>query len=113
MLMGLSPRIHPTTAGAGCMAGLAAAIAIYLAGVSGENTVKLTGEFVPMKMLLAADGLYSNTSLTAFMVVPSASVLVTLLVNIPYHLKGYRFAGFGQVAEIKVAEVASVEANTV
>jgi hypothetical protein len=66
-----------------------------------------------MKMLLAADGLYSDTSLTAFIVVPSASVLVTLLVNIPYHLKRYRFAGFGEVAEVKVAEVYSIEVNKV
>jgi len=91
LLMGLSDRIHPTAAAAGCFAGLASAVAIYMAGVNGENNG------VPMRMLVQAGGLYSDTSLTAFLAVPGASFLATLLVNIPYHNKGYRFAGFGAV----------------
>ena len=91
LLMGLSDRIHPTAAAAGCFAGLASAVAIYLVGINGEN------DGTPMRMIIKPGGLYSDTSLTAFMIVPGASFFTTLLVNIPYHNKGYRFAGFGAI----------------
>lgn len=81
-------------AGAGCLAGFASALLIYLIGVNGEN------DGTPMKMLVQAGGLYSDTSLVAFLVVPFASLAATLLVNIPYHVRGYRFAGFGEIGEV-------------
>jgi hypothetical protein len=90
ILMGLSDRTHPVAAAAGCFAGFLSAFLIYLIGVNGEN------DGTPMKMLVDAGGLYSETSLVAFLVVPTASFLATLLVNIPYHLRGYRFEGFGE-----------------
>lgn len=91
ILMGLSDRTHPVAAAAGCFAGFISALLIYLVGVGGEN-----GD-TPMKMLVQAGGLYSDTSLVAFLVVPAASFLATVVVNIPYHMRGYRFAGFGQL----------------
>jgi hypothetical protein len=93
ILMGLSDRTHPVAAAAGCLTGFLSAFLIYLIGVNGEN-----GGGTPMKMLLAAGGLYSDTSLVAFLIVPTSSFVATVLVKIPYHLHGYRFAGFGKAS---------------
>eukprot|EP00967_Tisochrysis_lutea_P087485 scaffold123782_cov49-Tisochrysis_lutea.AAC.1 len=61
LLMGLSDRTHPVAAAAGCFAGLVTALIIYLVGVNGENGDQ------PMRMLIQADGLYSDTSLVGFL----------------------------------------------
>ena len=92
LLMGLSDRTHPVAAAAGCFAGLVTALIIYLVGVNGENGDQ------PMRMLVQAGGLYSDTSLVAFLVVPGASFLATALTNIPFMMKGYRFKGFKKPA---------------
>jgi len=100
VLLGLSPRIHPVAAGAGCMAGLVTALIVFGIGMpslttgSSENIDPVTGDFIPMKMLLQPGGLYSETSLYGFLLVPAASGLVSLLVNIPYYRGGYCFEGF-------------------
>lgn len=105
VLMGMSPRIHPVSAGAGCVAGLLLAIVIMSIGMPSvytglsENIDPATGEFYPMRMLFDPAGLYSETSLLAFIAVPIFSAMVTLLVNIPFHLQGYRFAGFKREEE--------------
>jgi len=97
MLLGLWPRFHPIAAIPGCFAGLATAIIVYAVSlpdaVTGEpENNDLDGNFVPMKMIVEAGGLYSETSFVAFIVVPLASGLVSLIVNVPYYRQGYQFA---------------------
>jgi uncharacterized membrane protein len=99
ILMGLSDRTHPVAAAAGCFAGFLSAFLIYLIGVDNEN------DGTPMKMLVQAGGLYSETSLVAFLVVPAASLVATLLVNIPYHMRGYRFEGFDKAMQPATASI--------
>jgi len=94
VLLGLSPRIHPVAAGAGCLTGLVVALAIFGVGVNNENFNAKTNTTMPMMKLLAPDGLYSQTSLLAFIIVPLCSGVTCLLVNIPYHMQSYRFGGF-------------------
>jgi Na+/proline symporter len=96
LLMGLSHRVHPAAAMVGCATGFTLAMIIYGVGVSGEE-----GKY---DMLLEAGGLYSDTALTAFIVVPFGSGIMTLLSNIPFYLKGYRFAGFADKPGTKVVK---------
>mmetsp|Transcript_103326 Transcript_103326/g.287629 ORF Transcript_103326/g.287629 Transcript_103326/m.287629 type:complete len:549 (-) Transcript_103326:256-1902(-) len=105
VLLGLSPRIHHAAAAAGCIAGFASAAVIMAIGMpsavtgKSENVDPVTGDLVPMKMLVEPGGLYSQTSFVAFLVVPAVSGLVTMLANIPFHLRGYRFPGFNVLEE--------------
>merc|ERR1719223_2342079 len=90
MLLGLWPRFHPHAALAGCLTGLACATIIYRVSVKNDVTgepenIDLNGDFIPFKMLTEPGGLYSKTALVAFLVVPIASGLVSLIVNIPYY----------------------------
>jgi len=100
ILLGLSPRIHPIAALAGCLTGLAVACIIYGAGVNDED-----GNF---KMLTRAGGLYSDTAFYAFIFTPLGSLVTTLLVNIPFAMQGYRFAGYKE-AEGAAASGTSVK----
>mmetsp|Transcript_7449 Transcript_7449/g.12618 ORF Transcript_7449/g.12618 Transcript_7449/m.12618 type:complete len:569 (-) Transcript_7449:500-2206(-) len=96
LLMGLSNRIHPLAAFVGCLTGFTLAMIIYGVGVDDENDkvapwYEYQGAF---SMLLKPGGLYSDTALTAFIVVPVGSGIMTLVSSIPFVLKGYRFPGF-------------------
>ena len=86
VLMGLSPRIHPTSALADCIAGLLTALLVFGIGFSGEKGIYIT--------LFSPGGLYSDSSLLAFCLTPTVSIAATLLVNIPYRISGYHFAGY-------------------
>lgn len=86
VIMGLSEKVHPVAALVGCLAGLLTALVIYGVGWGDEP-----GSF---ELLLAAGGLYAKTALAAFIATPIVSGLVTALVALPFHIKGYRFAGY-------------------
>ena len=66
LLMGLSHRIHPTACLVGCATGFTLAMIIYGVGINDEND-EYKGAF---SMLIKPGGLYSDTAITAFMVVP-------------------------------------------
>ena len=85
ILLGLSPRVHPNGALAGCVAGLLCALLCYGIGINGE-----AGSFVT---LFQAGGLYADTSLLAFCLTPSVSALVTLGVSGGCY-PTYRFEGY-------------------
>lgn len=105
ILMGLSPRIHPHAALAGCLVGFTTAFAVYGAGIDSED-----GD---LKMMTRAGGLYSDTALTAFLLTPTASTVATLLVNIPFAMQGYRFAGFKATGvTVKTAEGDAADKTT-
>mmetsp|Transcript_35528 Transcript_35528/g.99809 ORF Transcript_35528/g.99809 Transcript_35528/m.99809 type:complete len:542 (+) Transcript_35528:169-1794(+) len=115
VLLGLSPRIHPVAAAAGCAAGLVSAIVIFAVGCTNpegglNDNTNAEGNYVPFYILTAPGGLFSETSFIAFLLVPMISGLVTLLANVPYHLKGYRFGGFKQ-ASSEVEDAAVAEAT--
>lgn len=109
VIMGLSNRIHPMAALAGCVSGLITALAIYGAGIDGE-----LGNF---QTLFAPGGLYANTSLYAFIFTPLVSGIVTAVVALPFAAQGYMFAGWDadkQITDTKgvtlgVTVVAEVE----
>ena len=90
VIMGLDERVHPIAALAGCLAGLLAALLVYGIGAFGE-----AGGYVT---LLAPGGLYATTALLAFLVVPVVSGVVTVAVAVPFHMQGYRFAGYPDAA---------------
>lgn len=103
VLMGLSPRIHPVAAAAGCIAGFASAIIIFAVGCTNPKTglndnINAEGNSVPFHILTAPGGLFSETSFIAFLLVPILSGVVTLLVNIPYYRMDYKFEGFKQMS---------------
>jgi len=94
VLMGLSDRIHPSAAAAGCLAGAGTALLIYGLAVDGEPDDFKT--LIPD--IAGVSGLYADTSIVAFLVTPLASGLATLAANIPWFRSGYRFEGYPPVA---------------
>jgi len=88
VLMGLSDKIHPIGALSGCVSGFVTALLVYGVGIDSR------GEPGGFSKLLAPGGLYSYTSFVAFLVTPVVSGIVTLLVALPFYVRGYRFAGY-------------------
>ena len=83
IVMGLSERVHPLAALAGCLAGLITALAVYGAGPAG------------FPLLTTPGALYAETSLHAFIFTPIASGVATILVALPFAFTGYKFEGYG------------------
>lgn len=108
VFMGLWDRIHPHAALAGCVMGLATALAVYGAGLPNKCDAYGACEEGNFVMLTKPGGLYATTSLVAFIATPTASGLMTLLVNIPYFLKGYKFEGYGKDAASAAAPTVTV-----
>lgn len=86
ILMGLSEKVHPAAALVGCFTGLGTALLVYGVGLPHEE-----GNFF---WVLEAGGLYKDTALVAFLLTPACSGIATLLVSIPFYIKGYRHAGY-------------------
>jgi hypothetical protein len=86
VLLGLWVRIHHLAALAGCLVGAFTALVIFGVGINGE-----AGNY---KTLTMDGGLYSETSFWAFVLTPLCSAAATLLTNIPFFLKGYKFDGY-------------------
>jgi Na+/proline symporter len=98
VFMGLWDRIHPVSALAGCIMGLVTALAVYGAGLPNKCDASGVCEDGLFQQLIKPGGLYASTSLVAFIATPVASGLATLLVNIPFFAKGYKFAGYPEGA---------------
>ena len=92
VLMGLNHKVHPIAALSGCVAGLVTALIVYGTGIPGLSEA---GGFV---LLLAPGGLYSTTSLVAFIATLVSSGLVTTIVAIPFANNGYVFEGYAEGA---------------
>ena len=86
VLLGLWVRIHHLAALSGCLVGAFTALVIFGVGINGE-----AGNY---KTLTMDGGLYSETSFWAFVLTPLCSAAATLLTNIPFFLKGYKFDGY-------------------
>ena len=86
VVLGLWVRIHHTAALVGCVVGLLTAFITFGVGIDEDP-----GNFETLTM---AGGLYSDTSFIAFIITPVCSGGATLLFNIPFFLKGYKFEGF-------------------
>jgi len=86
VLLGLWTRIHHLAALAGCLVGAFTALLIFGVGINGED-----GNY---ETLMMDGGLYTDTSFYAFVLTPLCSAAATLLVNIPFFLKGYKFDGY-------------------
>ena len=54
------------------------------------------GDLGNFETLVQPGGLYATTSFVAFILTPVCSGVATLLVNIPFFMKGYRFEGFAK-----------------
>jgi len=105
VLLGLWVRIHHIAALVGCVFGMFTALVIFGVGVNGEE-----GNY---KTLMLAGGLYSDTSFWAFVLTPLCSAAGTLLANIPFFLKGYKFDGYANtVGSANAAPSKSVEIET-
>ena len=105
VLMGLNHKVHPIGALAGCLAGLVTALIVFGTGIPGLNEA---GGFF---LLLAPGGLYSTTSLVAFIATLFASGLVTAIVSIPFALKGYAFEGY-PASDVEGAKPTDVQLTT-
>ena len=62
------------------------------------------GDFQTLTM---PGGLYATTSFVAFILTPLCSAAATLLANIPFFIKGYKFEGYADdgAAETKAVDV--------
>ena len=59
---------------------------------------------------MMAGGLYTDTSFWAFLLTPLCSAATTLLANIPFFIKGYKFDGYvNAVGDANAAPSKSVE----
>jgi len=122
VIMGLSNKVHPVAALVGCLTGLMCALIIYGVGLPCDSLdaaglplcdhVPEAGNFFE---LMKPGGLYSTTSLVAFIVTPVASGLVTALVALPLHLIcGYTFKGYpDQPQQVKEATLTGVSMTAV
>jgi Na+/proline symporter len=99
VVLGLWDRIHHTAALAGCVAGLLTALIVYGVAIDDDE-----GDFQTLTM---PGGLYATTSFVAFILTPLCSAAATLLANIPFFIKGYKFEGYADdgAAETKAVDV--------
>jgi len=102
VLLGLWTRIHHLAALAGCLVGMFTSLLIFGVGINGE-----AGNY---ETLMMAGGLYTDTSFWAFLLTPLCSAAATLLANIPFFIKGYKFDGYvNAVGDANAAPSKSVE----
>merc|ERR1712106_68007 len=106
VLLGLWTRIHHLAALAGCLVGAFTALLIFGVGINGEK-----GRY---ETLMMDGGLYTDTSFWAFVLTPLCSAAATLLANIPFFLKGYKFDGYAvDAAPSKQVEVVTGEPEVI